>query len=515
MQSPLKFLRSYFPPFFLTVSLLGVYLGTLAPGLTWANGGSDGGDLITAAATGGIPHPTGYPLFLVLARLFQLLPLGSLAFRTNLMSAIATALGALLIYLVVAGQSQNSRLPHAWGAGLAAGIAFGLAPLVWSQAVITEVYALQSFLVALVLYLYSRPVQPNDPSARIRSDRSRGLALGLAAGNQMTSLFLVPLALWLGSIPGRAAPEEAASPAGKWGGYSRLDRHALYRQLAWFGAGLSVYLTLPLKALAGPPVNWGNPHTLERFWWLVSGGVYKSYYLQTNLPDLWGRLQAGAALLLQQFGFLGLLAGLAGLVLFFKPTPLYILSGWTALAFLGFSLFYGSVDSYVNLIPMFIAFAVWIGLGTAGLTGRLSQRLPRWGWALGLALLAAFGLRSLAVWVQVDASRDGRAEAFGGEVLASLPQNALVFAKGDQAVFALWYFHFALGERPDLTVFATDLLHFDWYQETLQVTYPALVVPGPFPWPETIVRANPTRAICYVQYSGHPEMDCSKPTASP
>src|SRR5512144_2758952 len=78
--------------------IMAVYLTTMAPGFTWANGGADGGDLIAAAATGGVAHPTGYPLYLLLARFFQFLPLGSLAFRTNLMSAIMAILAAWLIY---------------------------------------------------------------------------------------------------------------------------------------------------------------------------------------------------------------------------------------------------------------------------------------------------------------------------------------------------------------------------------------------------------------------------------
>jgi len=44
-----------------------VYGCTLAPGLTWANGGTDGGDLITAAATHRVAHTSGYPLYLLLA----------------------------------------------------------------------------------------------------------------------------------------------------------------------------------------------------------------------------------------------------------------------------------------------------------------------------------------------------------------------------------------------------------------------------------------------------------------
>ena len=192
-------LRSQFPPIFLAISLLGLYLGTIAPGLTWANNGADGGDLITAAAVGGIAHPTGYPLYLLLARLFQYIPIGTLAFRTNLMSAIATALGAVLIYEIVTRSLQPSQRFRSWPAGLAAGYAFGLAPLIWSQAVITEVYALQSCLILLILYLYIQPI-PSTLPAQVRLDRWRGLLLGLAMGNHLTTLMIIPVAMWSGSL---------------------------------------------------------------------------------------------------------------------------------------------------------------------------------------------------------------------------------------------------------------------------------------------------------------------------
>src|SRR5512136_2543960 len=102
----------------------------MAPGLTWANGGSDGGDLITAAATGGVAHPTGYPVYLLLAKLFQLLPVSSLAFRTNLMSAVAAILAAVLIYALVTRITSPLTGHGNWLAGLASAYAFGLSSLV-------------------------------------------------------------------------------------------------------------------------------------------------------------------------------------------------------------------------------------------------------------------------------------------------------------------------------------------------------------------------------------------------
>jgi len=108
----------------------------------------------------------------------------------------------------------------------------------------------------------------------------------------------------------------------------------------------------------------------------------------------------------------------------------------------------------------------------------------------------------------VDASRDFRAEQFGGDVLNQAPAHAIVFAKGDRAVFTLWYFHFALQNRPDLAIVAMDLLHFDWYQQTLRSHYPDLNLPGPFPFAETVVAVNPGRPVCYVEYLQLPQIQC-------
>src|SRR5215472_15371775 len=103
--------------------LLLVYLSTLAPGLTWANHGADGGDLITATATGGVAHPSGYPTYLILARLFLALPFGNLAWRANLLSAVCAAgAAAVVVALVRQASAEPPRL--ALAGGLIAALAF-------------------------------------------------------------------------------------------------------------------------------------------------------------------------------------------------------------------------------------------------------------------------------------------------------------------------------------------------------------------------------------------------------
>lgn len=537
-RCPIKSWHSFIPPIILAVSLLGIYLGTIAPGLTWANGGSDVGDLITAAATGGIAHPTGYPLYLLLARLFQFLPFGSLAFRTNLMSAVFTVLASVLIYDAVTRHLVASRAIPRTLVGLAAGYCFGLAPLIWSQAVITEVYALQAFLVISVIALYARPEPASDSQIRAL-DGWRGLVLGLATGNHVTTLLLVPMALLLGSFHRQipfdllqksrkyiaqggilAAGDSGGSTYARgpfsdhgepWLGNYKFDLSSLGRQLLGFGAGLSIYLTLPLRALTNPPVNWGNPVSLDRLWWLVSGKLYQGVYLQFDLSHLWVQILFWMEFAVKQLGIPVILLGLLGLIVFGNFSRLVLITLWGAATCLVFVSVYRSADADVYLIPLLLSFAIWLGLGAGSLIEQLSQRSYALGMGVGILLIGYILVRPISYIQQVDASQDQRADVFGQEVLFTVPENAIVFARGDKAIFALWYYHFALHERPDLTILATDLLHYDWYQEVLQSTYPSLSVPVPFPYPETIMRANPERPVCRVEYTDHAEIECTEP----
>jgi len=480
-----------FAPILLAILLLSVYGITLAPGLTWANRGADGGDLIAAAATNGVPHPSGYPVYIFLARLFQHLPVGSLAFRTNLLSALMAAFTSALTCKLVSRISQNAS------AGFVSGLAFGFSPLFWSQAVITEVYTLHAFFVTLILFLFAEET---------KSDPILGLTFGLAMGNHVTSIFLLPLV------------------------FVSANRSSLLRRIAWTGAGLLSYIILPLRALAHPPVNWGNPVTLENFLWLVTARLYQNSIFALTWSGLATRLQSAAAFLLDQFGVFGLILSMLGLFLFFRRPSLSRATLWITATFFVFALIYSTDDSYLYLIPLVLSFAIWLGFGVDGLMRTISgqrdespssQRestmhgllCARYGKRLSLAfgffvmiylfILAAFHFPG------VDASHDARAEQFGTMVMARMPADAVVFAKGDEAVFALWYFHYGLGQRPDLAVIAADLLHFGWYQQTLKETYPSLIVNSPYPFPETIIARNPKRPTCFVEFDGQARIRCN------
>jgi hypothetical protein len=242
--------------------------------------------------------------------------------------------------------------------------------------------------------------------------------------------------------------------------------------------GLAVYLYLPLRAAAHPPVNWGDPHSWEGFWWVVSGAPYRTLAFGLSPTQLGGRASAWAALLLRQFGVAGVALGFAGLLYGAPADRRFLLL--TALAAGGWSLFalaYDTADSSAYLIPVYLIFAVWIGLGTHAALMWLSERRARLAAPLALALALALLYQAPGTAAEVDASRDRRASVFAQAALAAAPPQAILLTSGDRDTFSLWYYHYALGTRPDVAVVVEPLLDFAWYRVNLRAVYPRLRLP--------------------------------------
>ena len=78
---------------------LGVYSATLTPSLSYQS--FDGNELATVPYVLGLAHSTGYPLYTWVGKLFTYLPVGDVAHRMNLMSAVGAAGSAAFLYVMV------------------------------------------------------------------------------------------------------------------------------------------------------------------------------------------------------------------------------------------------------------------------------------------------------------------------------------------------------------------------------------------------------------------------------
>jgi len=231
-----------------------------------------------------------------------------------------------------------------------------------------------------------------------------------------------------------------------------------------FLAGLSVFVVLPIRARSGAPVNWGDASTLNGFWWLVSARLYHGYAFALPLSLLGARLVAWASLLARQFTPVGALFAVWGWWQLFKLrrglalAMLAMFAGWSV-----FAIGYNTTDSYVYLIPAFVLVAVWLGMGLAKMLGR-----ARWHLALQLGVVLALPLAELLLgWPAADVRMDRTAVTFGQTILEQAPPNAVLLTGQDRHTFTLWYFHYACGQRPDVTVVDRDLLAMPWYRTTI------------------------------------------------
>src|SRR5439155_606581 len=184
----LDYRPSYLAALTASAAALVLYLVTLAPSTAmW-----DTSEYIAAAYTLGIPHPPGNPLFVIIGRVFSILPIASsVAVRINILAAICSAVSAGMWFLITE-RVLVSWFPHRWqrilGAGLAA-LLGATAFTVWNQSVVNEkVYTVSLVGIAIISWLMIRwSDDPDGPKA----DRILILVaylLGLGYTNHMAGM---------------------------------------------------------------------------------------------------------------------------------------------------------------------------------------------------------------------------------------------------------------------------------------------------------------------------------------
>jgi hypothetical protein len=383
----------------------------------------DSGELVAAVHVLGIPHPSGYPLYVLLGKLWTILvPLGSIAFRMSLFSAGCGALASGLVH----GLCRKASLHPA--AAATGSLAFAFAPSVWGEANVQRVYMLNALFVASVTTV---------AFAWHRSGKSQTLTAafflcGLGATNH-TFMGLYASALGVFAIVHE--PSHLRQP------------RRLLQWAAALGIGLLPYLYLPLRSRMDPPLDWGNPET------------WSSLLASVTRRDFWDRrwLEAPADLVpiavdyLASLGhelyWLGAVLALVGIAIGFRRRLPILLLLLVMAANLAAVASHGSrSDIFIwhrYYIPSYLIAAILlaIGLDTA------IRRVPPPARLLPLLLPAAalaFG------WREFDRSRYRIAEDYSRTLLSTLPPGAPLAASDDNVLFVLIYLQMVENLRPDV-----------------------------------------------------------------
>ncbi len=483
MRSDSVYRRPWWLGLLVFAIVLGVDITLLAPGVSWIHDSQDSGDLICSAYFLGIPHPTGYPLYCMLAKIFQtIVPVNSIAWRTNLFSTLCAALAcavlSLLMHRLLSKDPRRLGLP-AWIIPMAAGLALGFSRTFLSQSLVSEVYTLNALFVTVDLLLILEVfhlLEEKTGDAKIRRIFiALALAYGLTLTNHLSSAFIFPLVL-APFVFGRRALN---------------GRTALLSVVAFF-IGLLPYIYLPLRSAANTPFDWGNPQTLGGFYWVISGSQFKhlmfvSFDYQV-IHRLFDRFEPTA-----ETGFVLTISAIWG----------------TAAAFMGGSKARGATlalclvmlnitpvmdyhigDTQSFLLPTFIGLAILAMIGLDDAMRRLAS------FRAGGLVLPAFIVLVIACAVPyagnlswADASGEYRPMEYADAVYETLPERSLLIEKYYGQAFTMWYKHYidAGDERKDVAVIYSEHLQFDWGVESLRRQFPWVNFPDANPHEEDAI----------------------------
>jgi len=129
----------------LLLVIFGIYLYTLFPAMAPYR---DSGEMVSVIQTLGVAHPPGYPLYIITGKTFNLLmPFGNSAYKANVLSAFASILTLLFIYLSFRKQFSGNYV-------LGPVLLLAFSYLQWYLSVVSEMYTLNTFFAALICYIY-------------------------------------------------------------------------------------------------------------------------------------------------------------------------------------------------------------------------------------------------------------------------------------------------------------------------------------------------------------------------
>ncbi len=500
-----------------TVLTFLLYLITLSPETAmW-----DTSEYLAAAYTLGLPHPPGNPFFVLIGRVFAVLPIApSVAMRVNLLAAIASAVSAGMWFLiterVLVGWFEQ-RWQRIVGGALAV-IIGATSFTVWSQSVVNEkVYTVS--LVGLAVSAWLTVRWCDQPDGR-KADRILVLIAylaGLGYANHMAGVLALPAvgvavlirkpgtllrwrlllasagAMFLGFTPFATQPIRAAHFPAMNEGEPTACRDGLKLSCTLskgtydafkYNIGRGQYAKLPVTERQAPfSAQMG-------MWWLY----FKWQWLRDH-HDLHPRVQGGLA------AFFLLLGALGGWVHYRRDPrsfaffgPLMFTLTFVLIYYLNFRYGHsqalelgGDVDREVRdrdyfYLWSFSAFSVWAALGLVYLWEGAavvfgSEKVKVGLETFDLPTKRAFLMASPVLLVALiplfgnwkASSRAGQTDTadFAIDLLNSVEPYGILVTVGDNDTFPLWYAQEVLGIRKDVVVANTSLLNTDWYTRQL------------------------------------------------
>lgn len=456
---------------------LSIYLITILPDLYWR----DAPEFQTIGFLLDVAHPSGSPLYAMVAKLFTLIPFGSIAFKTSLVSAFFGAGLSVLVYFIIKTligkiliePAQDFRDRAIQWIALLGSLSLAFSNAVWENAIVSEVYTLQNFftafLVLLLLEIQVLNVRSDAIAKTIQLFLLFAFLFGLGLGAHSILILYFPLLLvgiyfiWLRSKP-----------------ISVIKIYALL--CFFFSLGLSVYLYLPIRSVQNPYYDWGDPQTLHNLILHVSDRKDASFHFSFPKDALPFQIALYLGLYYENFSVFGILLGLVGFIYLVKKREKVLLVVF-AMFFLPPLLFFIRWWQWNSAyIPTFLIFSVLISVGvwascSAIKKGLRQDSLPRSYVTLIVSIIAIhFALLFVNHFQANDKSDYWVPRDLVKNMLSSIPSDTVIFS--NRAWFLIGYLQQSEGYRPDITLFSlSSILAPEFFSKVDQAKFPNVVIP--------------------------------------
>ncbi len=432
----------------------------MAPGLFWR-------DSMECCFLGwqlDIGHPAGSPGYSLLAKALSFLPLGSIAWRANLLCVLGAWAAAILTWFAMARWLVYLKLAEprtAWLLAAGPALAFAFSESFWAWSATAKVYSLRAAGVAGLLWLAA--VAFREKLADARWAATAGLLLGVAGSAHIVFALYAPafgLTMILG--PGR-----------------RIRWRDGVLMTAFFFVGFSIYAYLPARALHGLPYDQGNPQTLPAFLAHITGSYYSHIIHRFPWERIAHNLRLVANWIPREIDPLLTLAAVVGALAVARRAPRAL--ALTALIAAGHLYLYIKDWAHAfGYVTIFQLCALLAAVGVAAGWRRLARgqadaprAAARAGLAIFAAALGAWG--AVGHWPVCHRGDHDLAQRHGAGVLASLPLNAILVGHYDWTAHNMFFQQLVEKQRPDVEYVQREWLP---YPEELASRFPSWKLGG-------------------------------------
>ncbi len=387
----------------------------------------DSGELITASYVLGIPHPAGSPLYCIAGKIFQyLFPIGNIAFRMNAMSAFFASLSALLIYKIIFKMTSNNLI------SLPISLFFSFSKTFWSQALVSEVYTMATFLFLLALNFIVNFSKNKNKRYLFYFAFCWGLLLSVHMEYSLLTPFLwLLLFLWL--------KKEISF---------QKSLMLIFNITLFFIFGLVPYLYLPIRSIANPIIDWGNPETIANFFYHITAKNVQRRMFTLGALDYLYRFWDYLSIIITDTASFGLL-GIISIIFLIKKKEFigYILMMLlTVDAFFIIFLDEVPIQSEAYGIPSVLSVSLALYYPISYLEKRKKIKSLKLLLPILLLLLHFNHNNRNSNFIPYD---------YNLNMLYQMPRNSILFTREDNRTFIMLYLKAVENRRKDLIIYDT------------------------------------------------------------